>query len=150
METLREMQVGADALGMLGNVVASSRSMNCGAADHPRRHPLGAGRVRGRTCAEQDLGRDGCRLRQPSRWRVSPTWRSWSSASARTHRRSTTGEFRDRSTLGLMGRQQELLEAVVATGTRSCWCRQRAAAIDQWAATHCAAVCSRGSRATPV
>lgn len=30
---------------------------------------------------------------------------------------STTGEFRDRSTLGFLGRQQELLEAVVATGT---------------------------------
>ena len=30
---------------------------------------------------------------------------------------STTGEFRDRSTLGFHGRQQELLEAVVATGT---------------------------------
>ena len=30
---------------------------------------------------------------------------------------ATTGEFRDRSTLGLLGRQQELLEAVVATGT---------------------------------
>ena len=30
---------------------------------------------------------------------------------------STTGEFRDRSTLGFIGRQQELLEAVVATGT---------------------------------
>ena len=30
---------------------------------------------------------------------------------------STTGEFRDRLDLGLFGRQQELLEAVVATGT---------------------------------
>ena len=30
---------------------------------------------------------------------------------------STTGEFRDRSTLGFHGRQQELVEAVVATGT---------------------------------
>jgi beta-xylosidase len=30
---------------------------------------------------------------------------------------STTGEFRDRLDLGLIGRQQELLEAVVATGT---------------------------------
>ena len=30
---------------------------------------------------------------------------------------STTGEFRDRVGLGLLGRQQELLEAVVATGT---------------------------------
>ena len=30
---------------------------------------------------------------------------------------ATTGEFRDRLDLGFMGRQQELLEAVVATGT---------------------------------
>ena len=30
---------------------------------------------------------------------------------------STTGEFRDRSTLGFHGRQQELLDAVVTTGT---------------------------------
>ncbi len=30
---------------------------------------------------------------------------------------STTGEFRDRSTLGFHGRQQELFDAVVATGT---------------------------------
>jgi beta-glucosidase len=30
---------------------------------------------------------------------------------------STTGEFRDRATLGFHGRQQELLDAVVATGT---------------------------------
>ena len=30
---------------------------------------------------------------------------------------STTGEFRDRSSLGFLGRQQELLEAIVATGT---------------------------------
>ncbi|MFL5716575.1 MAG: glycoside hydrolase family 3 N-terminal domain-containing protein [Chloroflexota bacterium] len=30
---------------------------------------------------------------------------------------STTGEFRDRSTLGFHGRQQELLDAVLATGT---------------------------------
>ena len=30
---------------------------------------------------------------------------------------ATTGEFRDRRDLGFIGRQQELLEAVVATGT---------------------------------
>ena len=30
---------------------------------------------------------------------------------------STTGEFRDRLSLGFLGRQQELLEAVAATGT---------------------------------
>ena len=54
---------------------------------------------------------------------------------------STTGEFRDRSGLGLMGRQQELLEAVVATGTPVALVvvSGRPLAID-WAARHCAAV----------
>ncbi len=54
---------------------------------------------------------------------------------------STTGEFRDRSTLGFMGRQQELLEAVVATGTPVVLVvvSGRPLAIE-WAATHCAAV----------
>ncbi len=54
---------------------------------------------------------------------------------------STTGEFRDRSGLGLMGRQQELLEAVVATGTPVVLVvvSGRPLAID-WAARHCAAV----------
>lgn len=54
---------------------------------------------------------------------------------------STTGEFRDRQDLGLMGRQQELLEAVVATGTPVILVvvSGRPLAID-WAATHCAAI----------
>jgi beta-glucosidase len=54
---------------------------------------------------------------------------------------STTGEFRDRQDLGLMGRQQDLLEAVVATGTPVVLVvvSGRPLAID-WAARHCAAV----------
>ena len=54
---------------------------------------------------------------------------------------STTGEFRDRQDLGLMGRQQELLEAVVATGTPVVLVvvSGRPLAID-WAARHCAAI----------
>jgi beta-glucosidase len=54
---------------------------------------------------------------------------------------STTGEFRDRVGLGFLGRQQELLEAVVATGTPVVLVvvsgRPLALA---WAAEHCAAV----------
>ena len=52
---------------------------------------------------------------------------------------STTGEFRDRSTLGFIGRQQELLEAVVATGTPVVLVvvSGRPLAIE-WAAGHCA------------
>jgi beta-glucosidase len=54
---------------------------------------------------------------------------------------ATTGEFRDRRDLGLMGRQQELLEAVVATGTPVVLVvvSGRPLAIE-WAATHCAAI----------
>jgi len=54
---------------------------------------------------------------------------------------STTGEFRDRSTLGFHGRQQELLEAVVATGTPVVLVvvSGRPLAIE-WAARHCGAI----------
>ncbi len=54
---------------------------------------------------------------------------------------STTGEFRDRSGLGFLGRQQELLEAVVATGTPTVLVvvSGRPLALP-WAAGHCAAI----------
>ncbi len=54
---------------------------------------------------------------------------------------STTGEFRDRRDLGFFGRQQELLEAVVATGTPVVLVvvSGRPLALE-WAATHCAAI----------
>jgi beta-glucosidase len=54
---------------------------------------------------------------------------------------ATTGESRDRRDLGFMGRQQELLEAVVATGTPVVLVvvSGRPLAIE-WAAGHCAAI----------
>ena len=54
---------------------------------------------------------------------------------------ATAGEARDRRDLGLLGRQQELLEAVVATGTPTVLVvvSGRPAAVE-WAAEHCAAV----------
>ena len=54
---------------------------------------------------------------------------------------ATTGESRDRRDLGLLGRQQELLEAVVATGTPTIAVvvSGRPLAVE-WAAEHCAAV----------
>jgi beta-glucosidase len=54
---------------------------------------------------------------------------------------ATTGEFRDRFSLGFIGRQQELLERVVATGTPVVLVvvSGRPLAIE-WAAEHCAAV----------
>ena len=53
---------------------------------------------------------------------------------------ATTGEFRDRRDLALLGRQQELLERVVATGTPTVLLvvSGRPLALE-WAATHCAA-----------
>jgi beta-glucosidase len=54
---------------------------------------------------------------------------------------ATTGESRDRRDLDLLGRQQELLEAVVATGTPTVLVvvSGRPLALE-WAAEHCAAV----------
>ena len=54
---------------------------------------------------------------------------------------STTGEFRDRAGLGFLGRQQELLEAVAATGTPVVLVvvSGRPLAIP-WAADHCSAI----------
>jgi len=54
---------------------------------------------------------------------------------------STTGEFRDRATLGLLGRQQELVEAVAATGTPIVLVvvSGRPLALP-WAAEHCDAI----------
>ena len=54
---------------------------------------------------------------------------------------ATAGESRDRRDLGFLGRQQELLEAVVATGTPTVLVvvSGRPLAIE-WAAEHCAAV----------
>jgi beta-glucosidase len=54
---------------------------------------------------------------------------------------ATSGEFRDRRGLGLIGRQQDLLEAVAATGTPCVLVvvSGRPLAIE-WAAQHCAAV----------
>ncbi|HYI22361.1 MAG TPA: glycoside hydrolase family 3 C-terminal domain-containing protein, partial [Candidatus Limnocylindrales bacterium] len=54
---------------------------------------------------------------------------------------STTGEFRDRFDLGLSGRQQELLEAVVATGTPVALVvvSGRPLALE-WAAGNCSAI----------
>jgi len=54
---------------------------------------------------------------------------------------STTGEFRDRLDLGFMGRQQELLEAVVASGTPVVLVVVSGRPLTiEWAAAHCAAI----------
>jgi beta-glucosidase len=54
---------------------------------------------------------------------------------------STTGEFRDRVELGFSGRQQELLEAVVATGTPVALVVVSGRPLTlEWAARNCAAI----------
>jgi beta-glucosidase len=54
---------------------------------------------------------------------------------------ATTGEARDRRDLGFMGRQQELLEAVAATGTPVVLVVVSGRPLSiEWAARHCAAV----------
>ncbi len=54
---------------------------------------------------------------------------------------ATTGEFRDRRELGFLGRQQELLEAVVATSTPVVLVVVSGRPLSiEWAASHCAAV----------
>jgi beta-glucosidase len=54
---------------------------------------------------------------------------------------STTGEFRDRWDLGFLGRQTELLEAVVATGTPVVLVVVSGRPLTlPWAAEHCAAI----------
>ena len=54
---------------------------------------------------------------------------------------STNGEFRDRQELGLSGRQQQLLEAVVATGTPVVLVViSGRPLVLEWAARHCAAI----------
>ena len=54
---------------------------------------------------------------------------------------ATTGESRDRRDLGFLGRQQELLEAVVATGTPTVLVVVSGRPLaTPWAADHCAAV----------
>jgi beta-xylosidase len=54
---------------------------------------------------------------------------------------STTGEFRDRQHLGFIGRQQELLEAVVATGTPVVLVVVSGRPLTlEWADRHCAAI----------
>ena len=118
---LREMHEGVDALGIVGDgeVIAPADELT-GPADDPRRAPLVAGRRRGRAMRAAPASRPGPTTRSPRRSR-SPATSDVAilvlgERSGLTDD-STTGEFRDRSTLGFLGRQQELLEAVVATGT---------------------------------
>jgi beta-glucosidase len=144
METLKEMRTGVDALGVIGDgrvfepgdelsgrptIVDAVRAVMTGAEVV---HARGTGITSG---SDEDLaaavelarGADVAVLVLGERSGLTDD--------------STTGEFRDRVGLGFLGRQQELLEAVVATGTPVVLVvvSGRTLALP-WAAEHCAAV----------
>ena len=144
METLREMRSGVDALGVIGDgevfepgdelsgrrtIVDAIRAAVTGAeVVHARGSGISAGTDEELAEAvEVARGADVAILVLGERSGLTDD--------------STTGEFRDRATLGLLGRQQDLLEAVVATGTPVVLVvvSGRPLALP-WAAEHCDAI----------
>jgi beta-glucosidase len=144
METLREMRAGVDALGVIGDgevfepgdelsgrrtIVDAIRA----AVPHAEVvHARGTGIWSG---TDDELATAVALARDADAAVVVLGERSGLTDD------STTGEFRDRAGLGFMGRQQELLEAVAATGTPVVLVvvSGRPLALP-WAAEHCAAV----------
>jgi len=149
METLREMRSGVDALGAIGDGIApDGRDFEVGDELAGRRtildalrtaiegaeivHARGTGIVGG---TDDELAEAVERARDADVAIVVLGERSGLTDD------STTGEFRDRVGLGFMGRQQELLEAVVATGIPVVLVvvSGRPLALS-WAEAHCAAI----------
>jgi beta-glucosidase len=144
MQTLREMRTGVDALGVIGEgevfepgdelsgrrtIVDALRASVTGAAVvHARGTGISSG-TDAELAAAVALARDADVAVVVLGERSGLTLDS------------TTGEFRDRAGLGFLGRQQELLEAVVATGTPVVLVvvSGRPLALP-WAAKHCAAI----------
>jgi len=144
METLREMRTGVDALGILGD----AEVIQPGDELSGRRTILDA--IRGALVGAQVSHAVGTGISNGTDAALAEaveTARAAELAVVVLGERSgltddsTTGEFRDRLDLGFSGRQQELLEAVVATGTPVVLVvvsgRPLALA---WAAEHCAAM----------
>jgi beta-glucosidase len=144
LETLQEMRRGVDALGIIGDgeavapgdELAGRRTiLDALRAAFPAAevaHARGSGIARGtdeELAAAVSIARDAdvviAVLGERSGLTID----------------STTGEFRDRARLGFLGRQQELLEAVVATGTPVVLVvvSGRPLALE-WAAGSCAAI----------
>ena len=144
METLKEMRSGVDALGVIGDgevfepgdeltgrrtIVDALRAAVAGAeVVHARGTGISSGTDE-ELAAAVELGRDADVAIVVLGERSGLT------------DDSTTGEFRDRVGLGFLGRQQELLEAVVATGTPVVLVvvSGRTLALP-WAAARCAAI----------
>ncbi|MGP1674009.1 MAG: glycoside hydrolase family 3 N-terminal domain-containing protein [Candidatus Limnocylindrales bacterium] len=144
METLREMRTGVDALGVIGDgeifepgdelswrrtIVDAVRALMTGTDVV---HARGTGIVSG---SDEEFAAAVAVARDADVALVVLGERSGLTLD------STTGEFRDRVGLGFLGRQQELLEAVVATGTPVVLVvvSGRPLALP-WAAEHCAAI----------
>ena len=144
METLREMRHGVDALGIIGDGVTfepgdelSGRrtildALRATLVDAEVSYAPGTGIQTG---TDEDLAAAVDLVRSSDVAIVVLGERSGLTDD------STTGEFRDRATLGFLGRQQELLEAAVATGTPVVLVvvSGRPLAIE-WAAANCAAI----------
>ncbi|MEW6224393.1 MAG: glycoside hydrolase family 3 N-terminal domain-containing protein [Chloroflexota bacterium] len=144
MQTLREMQGEGNALGIVG----PGRTMAPGDELTGRRTLLDA--IRGRLAGAEVRHAAGSGIRDGDDAGIAEAVelaRASDVAIVVLGERSgltddaTTGEFRDRRGLGLLGRQQELLEAVVATGTPTVLVvvSGRPLALE-WAAEHCAAI----------
>ena len=144
METLKEMRTGVDALGVIGDgevfepgdeltgrrtILDAIRGAVSGAeVAHARGTGISSGTDEELAAAvELARGADVAIVVLGERSGLTDD--------------STTGEFRDRVGLGFLGRQQELLEAVVATGTPVVLVvvSGRTLALP-WAAEHCAAI----------
>ena len=144
METLREMRDGVDALGIVGDgevfepgdELSGRRTildaLRAALVDAEVSHARGTG-IRGGT--DEGLAAAVELVRASDVAIVVLGERSGLTDD------STTGEFRDRATLGFLGRQQELLEAAVATGTPVVLVvvSGRPLALE-WAAANCAAI----------
>jgi beta-xylosidase len=144
METLREMRAGADALGMVGeggvfeldDELGGRRTILDAIRDKIDGAEVAYARGTGISNGGDDEFRDAVDLARRSDVAIMIL----GERSGLTDD-STTGEFRDRSSLGFLGRQQPLLEAVVETGTPVVLVvvSGRPLAIE-WAATHCGAI----------
>jgi beta-glucosidase len=144
METLREMRRGVDALGVIGDgeiiepgdELTGRRTivdaLRAALADADVVHARGSGISSG---SDEELA-EAVALSADADVAILVL----GERSGLTED-STTGEFRDRTGLGFLGRQQELLEAVVATGTPVVLVvvSGRPLALP-WAAEHCAAI----------
>ena len=153
METLREMRDGADALGIVGDgdVIAPGDELTGRRTIlDALRSALVAAEVRYARGTGISDGTDEELAEAVEAARASDVAIVVLGERSGLTDDSTTGEFRDRSTLGFLGRQQELLEAVVATGTPVVLVVVSGRPLTiEWAARHCAASCSPGSPAMP-